>query len=144
MDLVGVVIVGVAAFGAGTGLGLWLRRDAALRPRHDRSGRGRAGGVAAPTAPRTLQAIDTLVADSITRLAGWVRPGATPSGPAGIRLGADGTLSLLFSDIAGSTRLNRQPAGGVSASGISPWGSRRSRPLRDGSGKGIAPSSEVV
>ena len=105
MDPLGVVIVAVVAFGAGTGLGLWLRRDAALRPL---PGRTTAGGRPAPT-PRTLQAIDTLVADSISRLAGWVRPGASSTdGASRITLAPDGTLTLLFSDIAGSTRLNRE------------------------------------
>lgn len=100
MDPLGVVIVAVLAFGAGTGLGLWLRRDAPA-PR-----RGRGGRAAAPT-PRTIQAIDGLVADSIRRLAGWVRPG-DDGGARGIELAPDGTLTLLFSDIEGSTRLNRQ------------------------------------
>ena len=101
MDPLGVVLVAVAAFAAGTGLGLWLRRDAALRPRPD-------GDRPAP-APRTLRAIDSLVADSITRLAGWLRPGGAASAePSGIRLGRDGTLTLLFCDIAGSTRLNHE------------------------------------
>ncbi len=101
MDPLGVVLVAVAAFVAGTGLGLWLRRDAALRPRPE-TGR-------ASAAPRTLRAIDSLVADSITRLTTWMRPGAVGNAdPSGIRLGADGTLTLLFCDIAGSTRLNRQ------------------------------------
>ena len=105
MDLVGVVLVAVVAFAVGTGLGLWLRRDAAVRPRPARTSRdGRQ-----TAAPRTLQAIDTLVADSITRLAGWVRPGATSTdGSTRITLAPDGTLTLLFSDIAGSTRLNRR------------------------------------
>lgn len=105
MDLLGVVLVAVVAFAAGAGLGLWLRRDAALRPRHGRTVQGERP----VPAPRTLQAIDTLVADSISRLAGWVRSGAASAdGATEITLAPDGTLTLLFSDIAGSTRLNRE------------------------------------
>lgn len=96
-----MVIVAVLAFGAGTGLGLWLRRDGAGGAR-----RRRAADVPA-AAPRTIQAIDGLVADSIRRLAGWVRPGGAGA-PAGIELAPDGTLTLMFSDIEGSTRLNRE------------------------------------
>ena len=70
MDPLGVLLVAVVAFVAGTGLGLWLRRDAALRPDPD--------GARSTPAPRTLRAIDSLVANSITRLAGWLRPGALP------------------------------------------------------------------
>lgn len=104
-----MVLVAVLAFGAGTGLGMWLRRDAVLRRSPVEAGTdGTADGTAAG-APRTIRAIDALVADSITRLAGWVRAGGSGrSGAAGIQLAPDGTVTLVFSDIAGSTRLNRQ------------------------------------
>ena len=98
-----MVLVAVLAFGAGTGLGMWLRRDTVP---HRRPG---IGDDTSSSAPRTIRAIDALVADSITRLAGWVRPGGSGrSGGAGIQLAPDGTVTLVFSDIAGSTRLNRQ------------------------------------
>lgn len=94
LALLGVVVL---AFAAGTGVGVAIgtrRRDSAP-----------ATHAVDPRGPRALQAVDALVADSIGRLAAWVRSGPGPAG-AGIRLAPDGTLALLFSDIVGSTRLN--------------------------------------
>lgn len=57
--------------------------------------------------PATLTALDSLVADSIGWLAGRVL-GTRGDGDRPLTLAPDGTITLLFSDIAGSTPLNRR------------------------------------
>ncbi len=97
MEPLAVLGVVVLAFAAGTGVGVVI---GGRRGRSEPTGRA-----VDPRGPRALQAVDALVADSIGRLASWLRSGSGPAG-AGVRLAPDGTLALLFSDIVGSTRLN--------------------------------------
>lgn len=92
--MLGVVVL---AFAAGTGVGV------AITARRRHGAPTRRGGD--PPGPSAIQAIDALVADSIGRLASWLRSGSDARG-ADIQLAPDGTLALLFSDIVGSTRLN--------------------------------------
>lgn len=102
MEPVAVVVVAVVALAAGVGVGLWLGRrrtgtavDASARQ------------TAMTAGAATLEAIDGVVADSIRRLATWLGPGDQPS-TAALTTAEDGTLTLLFSDIEGSTTLNRR------------------------------------
>lgn len=97
MEPLAVLGVVVLVFAAGIGVGVAI---GSRRARSEPTVRA-----VDPRGPRALQAVDALVADSIGRLAGWLRSGSGPAG-AGIRLGPDGTLALLFTDIVGSTRLN--------------------------------------
>lgn len=95
--LVAVVTVSLAV---GAGVGFLLGRRAA----------GRDEGPA-PTAwrpPATLTVIDSIVADSIGWLAGRVLGHRGDEGDRPLTLAPDGTITLLFSDIAGSTPLNRR------------------------------------
>lgn len=99
MDPLGVILIAVAAFGAGIGVGLWV---------HSPSWPGflrRRAAAADDRTSRTMRALDALAADSIRRLAGWVLP-ARGEEQAAITLAEDGTITLLFSDIAASTALN--------------------------------------
>lgn len=102
MEPVAVVVVAVVALAAGVGVGLWLGRR---RTRTAVDARARPTATTAGTA--TLEAIDGVVADSIRRLAMWLGPGDQPSA-ASLTTAEDGTLTLLFSDIEGSTTLNRR------------------------------------
>ncbi len=93
--LVAVVVVSLAV---GTGAGFLLGRRDVRRGGEDE---------AAWRPPATLTAIDALVADSIGWLAGRVL-GHRGDGERPLTLAPDGTITLLFSDIAGSTPLNRR------------------------------------
>jgi adenylate cyclase len=90
----------LVAFGAGILAGMVLQRRALRR-----------GEVQAePGRPETLKALDAVVADSMRWLARWVKPTKDSEGdePRTLTLAPDGTITLLFSDIARSTRLNRR------------------------------------
>lgn len=111
MEPLGVALVAVLAFTVGTVAGLWFggtetgaRTQVRLhlrRPEPDHRGASRA-------ASATLGVLDTLVADSVKRLASWITPQREEAGDGRLTLAPDGTLTLLFSDIADSTALNRQ------------------------------------
>lgn len=105
MEPLGVAVVAVLAFVVGAVAGAWwrdqrptigrARRPATPRSRTDAQGPGAA----------TLDVLDSLVADSVRRLATWLSPDRPGEG---LAVADDGTLTLLFSDIAGSTTLNRR------------------------------------
>ena len=94
MDLLPYVVVALVAAGLGGALGwnLGRRREPTAQTPVVRT-------------PATLEVIDTLVADSIRRLRGWISPS---DGDPPLTLAPDGTITLLFSDIADSTSLNHR------------------------------------
>lgn len=96
MDLLPVVVLVVAAFGAGIGVGLVVAARRGVP----------APAVRAARTPRTIRAIDSLVADSIRRLSSWVAPTTREMAEEALTLAPDGTITLLFGDVAGSTSLN--------------------------------------
>lgn len=93
MDIGWVVVlaVGVAAVAGVVGYVLGARRHG--------SSDGSVGTAS------TIAVLDSLVADGIGRLRSWITP-ARGSDEDPFTLAPDGTITLLFSDIAGSTRLN--------------------------------------
>lgn len=95
-DLLLVVLVAVVAVAVG-GVGGWV-----LGRRHGLGIDRDQGGASSSS---TMRAIDSLVADGIGLLRGLLRP----SGQAGpLTMADDGTITLHFSDIAGSTKLNQR------------------------------------
>lgn len=102
MEPVAVVVVAVVALAAGVGVGLWLGRR-----RAESAVNASARSTASTAGAATLEVIDGVVADSIRRLATWLGPSDQPS-TASLTTAEDGTLTLLFSDIEGSTMLNRR------------------------------------
>lgn len=94
MDLLPYVLVALASAAAGGAVGWHVARR-----------RGRTEPAPAARTPATFEVIDTLVADSIRRLRTWIVPA---DGAERLTLASDGTITLLFSDIADSTELNRR------------------------------------
>lgn len=106
MDSLGVALVAVLAFAAGAVVGAWWRgARRTVRAASPDPTPATPGGAAGGTGTATLDALDSLVADSVRRLATWVAPGRSRNG---LAVADDGTLALVFSDIAGSTALNRR------------------------------------
>jgi adenylate cyclase len=94
-----LLVVLVVGFAGGVLVGMQVQR---------RASRTRTPQVSRPEAPATLQVLDTVVADSIKRLTRWINPPRDEAAEPPLTLAPDGTITLLFSDIARSTSLNRR------------------------------------